>query len=81
MSKLYILSFPLTSHANILTRNELEFVKSFILEYCKGNPPVYTKTSIIYIVDSEDSSGLHIMGIVSYCERNEIEHTFKVVTI
>jgi hypothetical protein len=81
MSKLYILSFPLTSHADILTREELEFVKSFIQQYCKGNPPIYTKSAIIYTVDSETLSGLHMMGIVSYCERHEIEHTFKVVTI
>jgi hypothetical protein len=81
MSKLYILSFPLTSHADILTREDLVFVKSFIEDYCKGNPPIYAKTSIIYIVDSESISGTYAMAIVAYCERNEITHTFKVVTI
>ena len=81
MSKLYILSFTLTSHADILTRNELEFVKSFIEDYCKGNSPIYTKSAIIYTVDAESLSGLHMMAIESYCARHEIDHTLKVVTI
>jgi hypothetical protein len=81
MSKLYILSLPLTSHADILTRDDLSFVKSFLDDYCKANPPIYAKTSIIYIVDSESIAGTYAMCIVAYCERHEITHTFKVVTI